>query len=129
MKKRVFSGIQPTGNTHIGNYLGAIKQWVASQEAYDNIFCIVDLHAITVLQDPKLLKSQTRELAGLLFAAGIDPEQSVLFVQSHISAHAELAWILNCLSPMGWMQRMTQFKERPTSKKSRCRWAYSPTRP
>jgi len=117
MKKRVFSGIQPTGNTHIGNYLGAIKQWVASQEAYDNIFCIVDLHAITVLQDPKLLKSQTRELAGLLFAAGIDPEQSVLFVQSHISAHAELAWILNCLSPMGWMQRMTQFKEKADKQK------------
>ena len=117
MKKRVFSGIQPTGNIHIGNYLGAIKQWVASQEEYDNIFCIVDLHAITVQQDPQALKAKTRELAGLLFAAGIDPAQSVLFVQSHISAHAELAWILNCLTPMGWMQRMTQFKEKAEKQK------------
>ncbi len=112
MKKRVFSGIQPTGNIHIGNYLGAIKYWVASQAEYDNVFCIVDLHAITVQQDPKVLKAKTRELAGLLFAAGIDPKQSILFIQSHISAHAELAWILNCFIPMGWMQRMTQFKEK-----------------
>jgi tryptophanyl-tRNA synthetase len=112
MKKRVFSGIQPTGNIHIGNYLGAIKHWVASQADLDNIFCIVDLHAITVPQDPEMLKTKTRELAGLLLAAGIDPEMSVLFVQSHISAHAELAWILNCFTPMGWMQRMTQFKEK-----------------
>jgi len=112
MKKRVFSGIQPTGNIHIGNYLGAIRNWVASQAEYDNIFCIVDLHAITVPQDPKILKAKTRELAGLLFAAGIDPGRSVLFVQSHVSAHAELAWILNCFIPMGWMYRMTQFKEK-----------------
>ncbi|MDP2931945.1 MAG: tryptophan--tRNA ligase [Chloroflexota bacterium] len=112
MKKRVFSGIQPTGNIHIGNYLGAIKYWVASQAEYDNVFCVVDLHAITVPQDPKVLKTKTRELAGLLFAAGIDPKQSILFIQSHISAHAELAWILNCFIPMGWMQRMTQFKEK-----------------
>ncbi len=112
MKKRVFSGIQPTGNIHIGNYLGAIKQWVASQVEYDNIFCIVDLHAITVPQNPAELKASIRKLAGLLFAAGIDPEQSVLFVQSHIAAHAELAWILNCVTPMGWMERMTQFKEK-----------------
>ncbi|MBU2608057.1 MAG: tryptophan--tRNA ligase [Chloroflexi bacterium] len=112
MKKRVFSGIQPTGNIHIGNYLSAIKHWVASQPEYDNIFCIVDLHAITVPQDPKVLKAKSLELAALLFAAGIDPQQSVLFVQSHISAHSELAWILNCFIPMGWMQRMTQFKEK-----------------
>lgn len=112
MKKRVFSGIQPTGNIHIGNYLGAIKNWVASQKEFDNIFCIVDLHAITVPQDPKTLKAKIREVAGLLLASGIDPQQSVLFVQSHISAHAELAWILNCYIPMGWMQRMTQFKEK-----------------
>jgi len=112
MKKRVFSGIQPTGNIHIGNYLAAIKNWVASQPEYDNIFCIVDLHAITVPQDPKVLKAKSLELAALLFAAGIDPKQSVLFVQSHISAHSELAWILNCFIPMGWMQRMTQFKEK-----------------
>ena len=117
MKKRVFSGIQPTGNIHIGNYLGAIKQWVASQQEYNNIFCIVDLHAITVPQDPQALKAKTRQLAGLLFAAGIDPAQSVLFVQSHIRQHAELAWILNCLTPMGWMQRMTQFKEKAEKQK------------
>ncbi len=112
MKKRAFSGIQPTGNTHIGNYLAAIKHWVASQAEFDNIFCIVDLHAITVPQDPEILRAKIREVTGLLFAAGIDPKLSTVFVQSHISAHAELAWILNCFIPMGWMQRMTQFKEK-----------------
>lgn len=112
MKKRVFSGIQPTGNIHLGNYLGAIQHWVASQAEFENIFCIVDLHAITLPQEPQILKSKIRELAGLLFAAGIDPKVSALFVQSHISAHAELAWILNCIIPMGWMQRMTQYKEK-----------------
>ena len=118
MKKRVFSGIQPTGNIHIGNYLAAIKHWVASQAEFDNIFCIVDLHAITLPQDPKILKAKIHEVAGLLFAAGIDPKQSVIFVQSSISAHAELAWILNCFIPMGWMQRMTQFKEKAGKEKS-----------
>lgn len=117
MKKRVFSGIQPTGNIHIGNYLGAIRNWVASQDEYDNIFCIVDLHAITVPQDPKVLKAKIRELAGILLAAGIDPQKSVLFVQSHVSQHAELAWVLNCFIPMGWMQRMTQFKEKSEKQK------------
>jgi len=112
MKKRVFSGIQPTGIIMIGNYLGAIKYWVAMQENYDNIFCIVDLHAITIQQDPIILKVRIREVTGLLLAAGIDPERSIVFVQSHISAHSELAWILNCFIPMGWMQRMTQFKEK-----------------
>jgi tryptophanyl-tRNA synthetase len=112
MRKRVFSGIQPTGSLMIGNYLGAIKYWVASQDNYDNVFCIVDLHAITVQQDPADLKARTREVSGLLLAAGIDPRRSILFIQSHISAHAELAWILNCFIPMGWMQRMTQFKEK-----------------
>jgi tryptophanyl-tRNA synthetase len=112
MKKRVFSGIQPTGIIMIGNYLGAIKYWVAMQEKYDNIFCIVNLHAITIQQDPVVLKTRTREVTGLLLAAGIDPERSIVFVQSHISAHSELAWILNCFIPMGWMQRMTQFKEK-----------------
>jgi len=111
-KKRAFSGIQPTGDIHIGNYLAAIKQWVASQAEYDNIFCIVDLHAITVPQDPKTLKAKIREVSGLLFAAGIDPKLSAVFVQSQVGAHAELAWILNCFIPMGWMQRMTQFKEK-----------------
>ncbi len=117
MKKRVFSGIQPSGNLHIGNYLGALKNWVASQENFDNVFCIVDLHAITVPQDPKILKQKIREIAGIYFAAGIDPKQSTVFVQSDVSAHAELAWILNCFTPMGWMGRMTQFKEKSEDKK------------
>lgn len=112
MKKRAFSGIQPTGDIHIGNYLAAIKRWVALQPEFDNIFCIVDLHAITVPQDPEILKAKIREVTGLLFAAGIDPKLSTVFVQSHIGAHAELTWILNCFIPMGWMQRMTQFKEK-----------------
>ena len=112
MKKRAFSGIQPTGDIHIGNYLAAIKHWVASQSDYESIFCIVDLHAITVPQDAAILKAKTRELAALLFAAGIDANLSTVFVQSHISAHSELTWILNCSIPMGWMQRMTQFKEK-----------------
>lgn len=117
MKKRVFSGIQPTGNIHIGNYLAAIKQWVAGQAAYDSVFCIVDLHAITVFQDPRVLKAKIREVAGILLAAGIDTRESALFVQSHISAHAELTWILNCFIPMGWLQRMTQFKEKSGEQK------------
>ena len=112
MKKRVFSGIQPPGNIHIGNYLGAIQHWVASQAEVESIFCVVDLHAITIPQDAKTLKAKIRELAGILFAAGIDPKISALFVQSHIAAHAELTWILNCFIPMGWMGRMTQFKEK-----------------
>ncbi|MBI4610657.1 MAG: tryptophan--tRNA ligase [Candidatus Rokubacteria bacterium] len=118
MRQRVFSGIQPTGRLHIGNYLGAIRQWVASQAGFDNIFCIVDLHAITVAQDPQVLRAKIREVAGLLFAAGIDPGLSAVFVQSHVSAHAELAWILNCFIPMGWMQRMTQFKEKSQRQKT-----------
>jgi tryptophanyl-tRNA synthetase len=112
MKKRVFSGIQPTGNLHIGNYLGAMNQWVAMQAELDCLFCIVDLHAITVPQEPNILKAKIREVTGLLLAAGIDPKQAIVFVQSDVSAHAELAWILNCFTPMGWMQRMTQFKEK-----------------
>jgi tryptophanyl-tRNA synthetase len=117
MKKRVFSGIQPTGEIHIGRYLGAIRHWVAMQQNYDNIICVVDLHAITVPQDPGLLKGRIREFAGLLMAAGIDPERSILFVQSHVAAHSELAWILNCFIPMGWMQRMTQYKEKSAGHK------------
>jgi tryptophanyl-tRNA synthetase len=117
MKKRVFSGIQPTGNIHIGNYLGATKHWAAKQDNYDNIFCIVDLHAITIQQDPKVLKAKIREATGLLLAAGIDPRKSIVFIQSHISAHSELAWILNCFIPMGWMQRMTQYKEKSAGHK------------
>jgi tryptophanyl-tRNA synthetase len=117
LKKRVFSGIQPTGNIHIGNYLAAIRNWVTSQPESDNIFCIVDLHSITIPQDASGLKAKTREVAGLLFASGIDQNQSAVFVQSHIEAHTELAWILNCLIPMGWMQRMNQFKEKSYKQK------------
>jgi tryptophanyl-tRNA synthetase len=117
MKKRVFSGIQPTGNIHIGNYLGATKHWAAKQDNYDNIFCIVDLHAITVPQDPMVLKTKIREVTALLLAAGIDPEKSIVFLQSHIHEHSELAWIMNCFIPVGWMQRMTQFKEKSGKQK------------
>ena len=114
--KIVFSGIQPSGNMHIGNYLGAIKHWVKSQEDGLNIFCIVDLHAITVEQDPKILKEKTLELAGLLIAAGIDPEKSILFIQSNNPDHANLAWILNCNTAMGQLNRMTQYKEKSDKK-------------
>ncbi len=112
MKKVVFSGIQPTGNIHIGNYLGAMQHWVASQDEFDNIFCIVDLHSITVPQDAKDLRFKTRELAALLLAIGIDPAKSSIFVQSHVRQHAELTWILNCITPLGWLQRMTQYKDK-----------------
>ncbi len=111
-KPRVFSGIQPSGALHIGNYLGAIRRFVEEQDQYDNVFCIVDLHAITVPQDPVALREATRELAAVYFAAGLDPERTIVFVQSHVSAHAELAWILNCFTPMGWLERMTQFKDK-----------------
>lgn len=111
-KKRVFSGIQPSGDMQLGNYLGAVKGWAAGQASRTNYFCIVDLHAITVKQDPDELRNQTRALAAMLFACGIDPELSTLFVQSHVSAHAEVAWILNCVTPVGWLERMTQYKEK-----------------
>lgn len=115
--KRIFSGIQPSGNLHLGNYLGALARWVKSQDEAENIFCIVDLHAITVPQDPVELRAKIRELASIYFAAGIDPEKSTVFVQSDISAHAELGWILNCFTPMGWMNRMTQFKDKAGDQK------------
>ena len=118
-KKRVFSGIQPTGDIHLGNYLGAIQHWVSIQSEFDCIYCVVDLHAITIPQDPKILKAKIREVAGLLIAAGLNPEQTVVFVQSHITAHAELTWIINCFTPIGWMQRMTQFKEKSERQKER----------
>lgn len=110
--KRVLSGIQPSGNLHLGNYLGALKRWVNEQDQKENFFCIVDLHAITVPQDPAQLKKNIRELAGIYFACGIDPEKSTVFVQSDVSAHAELGWILNCFTPLGWLNRMTQFKDK-----------------
>lgn len=117
-RKRVFSGIQPSGNTHIGNLLGAIRHWAAHQTESDNLYCVVDMHAITIYQDPAALKRHTREMAGLLLAAGISPEHSILFVQSHVSQHAELAWILNCVIPMGWLSRMTQFKEKSNNREN-----------
>jgi tryptophanyl-tRNA synthetase len=109
-RERVFSGIKPSGTPTLGNYIGAIRNWVNDQDDYDNIFCVVDLHAITVPQDPAELRENTRQLAALLVACGIDPARSILFVQSHVSAHAELAWILDCVTPTGWLNRMTQFK-------------------
>ncbi|HEV8716366.1 MAG TPA: hypothetical protein VGX03_26535 [Candidatus Binatia bacterium] len=112
MKKRIFSGIQPTGHLHLDNYLGAVRQWVALQEEYACLFCIADLHAITTFQEPARLQATIREVAALLVAAGIDPARSPLFVQSHVSAHAELAWLLTCVIPMGWLQRMTQYKSK-----------------
>ncbi len=111
-KKRVFSGIQPTGQIHLGNYLGAIKHWVEMQDEYENLFCVVNSHAITLPIDPVFLKSQTYELVKLLLACGIDPNQSGLFIQSEVDEHAALAWLLNCQVSMGEMQRMTQFKDK-----------------
>ncbi|WP_372003168.1 tryptophan--tRNA ligase [Tistrella mobilis] len=109
---RIFSGAQPTGNLHLGNYLGAIRNWVTLQDSYESVFCIVDLHAITVWQDPKALIRQTRELTAAYIAAGIHPERCVIFNQSAVTAHSELAWLLNCMTPIGWLNRMTQFKEK-----------------
>mmetsp|Transcript_11464 Transcript_11464/g.14978 ORF Transcript_11464/g.14978 Transcript_11464/m.14978 type:complete len:420 (+) Transcript_11464:88-1347(+) len=111
-KKRVLSGVQPTGSLHLGNYLGAIRQWVKNQEEYDNYFCVVDLHAITAPHNPKELRKSTMQSAALYLAAGIDPEKSNIFVQSHVTAHAELCWLLNCVTPMNWLERMIQFKEK-----------------
>lgn len=112
----VFSGIQSSGNAHLGNYIGAMRQWVAGQSDGLNIFCIVDMHAITVPQDPKVLREKTLEVAALTIAAGVDPEKSLLFVQSHNPDHANLAWILNCYLSMGQMNRMTQYKEKSEQK-------------
>src|SRR5690242_7522481 len=109
---RIFSGVQPTGNLHLGNYLGAIRNWVALQKDYHCIFCIVDLHAVTVPQDPAQLKAQTREVTAAYIASGIDPERCIIFNQSMVPGHAELAWLLSCLTPLGWLNRMTQFKEK-----------------
>ncbi|MCA0453030.1 MAG: tryptophan--tRNA ligase [Chloroflexi bacterium] len=111
-KKRVLSGIQPSGNLTLGNYLGALKQWVEEQATFDCYFCVVDLHAITVQQDPIELRKKTREVAALYIACGLDPEKVTIFVQSHVSAHSELAWILTCFAPIGWLNRMTQFKDK-----------------
>jgi tryptophanyl-tRNA synthetase len=117
-KPRVFSGIQPSGGLHLGNYLGAIRNWVRDQDKYDSIFCIVDLHTITVPQDPAELRENTLDLAAMYLASGIR-EDTPIFIQSHIAAHAELAWILECFIPMGWLERMTQFKEKSGRERER----------
>lgn len=110
--QRVFSGIQPSGIPTLGNYLGAIRNWVPMQNGDASLFCVVDQHAITVWQDPKELARQTREMAAALIACGLDPERCILFVQSHVPAHARLAWIFNCVARIGWLNRMTQFKDK-----------------
>ena len=119
MKKRIFSGAQPTGNLHIGNYLGALKNWVNLQNEYESFFCIVNLHAITLPQNPELLKKKTLDLARIYLASGIDPEVSTIFIQSDVSEHAELAWILACVSRMGELERMTQFKDKGKGNRER----------
>lgn len=115
MRPRVLSGIQPSGNLHIGNYLGALKNWVAMQHGYECVFCIVDLHAITVHQKPEELRAKILEIAALFLASGIDPKLSSMVVQSMVPAHAELAWLLTCVTPVGWLYRMTQFKAKTES--------------
>lgn len=112
MRKRIFSGAQPTGHLHIGNYLGALKNWVALQDEYESFYCIVNLHAITLPQDPKTLRQKTLDLARIYLAAGIDPERSTVFIQSDVAEHAELTWILSCVARMGELERMTQFKDK-----------------
>jgi len=112
MPKRIFSGAQPTGNVHLGNYLGALRNWVALQHEYESIYCIVNLHAITLPQDPKALAEKTRELARIYLAVGIDPKVSTVFIQSDVSEHAELTWILNCIARLSELERMTQFKDK-----------------
>jgi tryptophanyl-tRNA synthetase len=111
-KERVFSGVQPTGNLHLGNYLGALVKFVALQDNYDCIYCVVDLHAVTVWQDPAELPKATREVTAAFIACGIDPKKHIVFNQSQVAEHAELAWIFNCIARLGWLNRMTQFKEK-----------------
>ena len=112
IKKRILSGVQPTGDLHIGNWLGAISNWVSLQEKHETFLCVVDLHAITTEYDPKQLSKNTLSTAALYVACGIDPKICSIFVQSQISAHSELCWILNCMTPINWMERMIQFKEK-----------------
>lgn len=119
-RPRVFSGVQPTGELHLGTYLGAIRQWVAKQHERDNVFCVVDLHALTVPEnvDPKMLREASRQVAAMYFACGIEPEENIVFIQSHLHEHAELTWLLNCVTPLGWLQRMTQFKSKAVGRES-----------
>ena len=117
-RTRVFSGAQPSGKLHLGNYLGALRNWAANQHEKKNFFCIVDMHAITLPQDPETLHRQTREAAAVYIAAGLDPEVSTIFIQSHVPAHAECCWILNCVTPVGWLERMTQYKTKAEQRES-----------
>ncbi len=122
---RVFSGIQPSGNLHLGNYLGAIRSWVELQEKFDSLlFCVVDLHAITVPQDPQILRQEIFSAVATYIACGIDVEKSIIFPQSAVSGHAELCWLLSCITPVGWLNRMTQFKEKSTKNKSLGLYSY-----
>ena len=118
-KARVLSGIQPSGDLHLGNYLGAIKGWVQRQHEKENYFCIVDLHAITVPQDPAALRERTRSVAALYIASGLDPDLCPIFVQSHVAAHAEACWLLSCVTPLGWLERMTQYKAKAAEEEKR----------
>ena len=119
-KPRVFSGVQPTNALHLGNYLGALKQWAENQHETENVFCVVDLHALTIPEDidPKQLRENSRSVAAMYLAAGLDPEQNTIFIQSHLHEHAEAAWILNCTTPLGWLYRMTQFKSKGEGRES-----------
>ena len=119
MRKRIFSGAQPTGELHIGNYLGALRNWVALQDEYESFYCIVNLHAITLPQDPKTLRQKTRDLARIYLASGVDPDKSTVFIQSDVPEHAELTWILSCISRMGELERMTQFKDKGKGNRER----------
>ncbi len=119
-RPRVFSGVQPTGVLHLGSYVGALQQWVARQDERDNVFCVVDLHALTIPEavDPRRLKERVRSTAAQFLAAGVDPEKSVIFVQSHVREHSELSWLLSCVTPLGWLYRMTQFKSKSEGRES-----------
>ena len=119
VKPRVFSGIQPSGQLHLGNYLGAIRRWVEHQETWDNIYCIVDLHAVTVPQDPAELRAARIELATVFLAAGLDPKKCALIMQSDVAEHAQLAWLFNCVTPLGWLERMTQYKDKAGENRER----------
>ncbi|MEM6731582.1 MAG: tryptophan--tRNA ligase [Myxococcota bacterium] len=115
--KRILSGVQPTGNLHVGNYLGAIRNWVRLQSEFECLFCVVDLHALTVAQDPKELTHNTREIAAAFIASGVKPDENAIFIQSAVSGHSELAWLFFCQTPLGWLNRMTQFKEKAGKKR------------
>jgi len=119
MKKRIFSGAQPTGQLHIGNYLGALKNWVALQDEYESFYCIVNLHAITLPQDPQVLRQKTLDLARIYLAAGLDPNKSTIFIQSDVPEHTELTWVLSCISRLGELERMTQFKDKGKGNRER----------